>query len=328
MNLEHYLSQLLYRYSCVVVPGFGGFLTEIKSAELNNNTNMLTPPRKLVFFNANLQNNDGLIANHIAISDKITYENSVRFIALEVANWNSIIENTGFLKIKNIGDFSLNSDSKLVFVPSDDLNYLTTSFGMNTFVSPLVKREIEKKVFKFNHELEEQIVPIIKIEKVEELQEEVIVSGHKVGFSSYLKYAAVLFVCAGIAGSFGYKMYQNKLTNNQLLVEIEVQKKVENKIQEATFFISNPLAEVNSKVTPVLNYHVVAGAFKKQKNAEKEYNKLVSKGFEAKILSENKFGLIPVLYGSFASYLEARKEMNRIQSAFNPDAWVLIQELN
>jgi CCDC81-like prokaryotic HU domain 1/CCDC81-like prokaryotic HU domain 2/SPOR domain len=328
MNLEHHVSQLLYRYSCVVVPGFGGFLTEIKSANLNENTNMFSPPRKLVSFNANLQNNDGLIANHIAISDKISYDNSVRFIATEVASWKNNLENNGVLNIKNIGDFSLNSDSKLVFVPSDDLNYLTTSFGMNAFVSPFVKREIENKVFKFNHELENETFSTKKIEKIEELEEEVSVSDNKVGFPSYLKYAAVLLVSAGIAGSFGYKIYQDKLTKNQLLVEIDVQKKVESKIQQATFFISNPLPDVVANVTPVLNYHVVAGAFKKLKNAEKEYNKLVSKGFEAKILSENKFGLIPVLYGSFASYVDARKEMNRIQRSSNPDAWVLIQELN
>lgn len=324
MNLDQHVSQLLYRYPCVVVPGFGGFLTEIKSAELNENTNSFSPPKKLVSFNANLQNNDGLIANHIAVSDKITYENSVRFIASEVASWKSNLENNGVLKIKNIGNFSLNADAKLVFVPSDDLNYLSASFGMNSFVSPFVKREIEKKVFKFNHENEEQIAPITKIEDVEDIET---VENHKIGIPSYLKYAAVLLVSTGIAGSFGYKMYQDNVSKNQLLVEIDVQKKVESKIQQATFFISNPLPEVVINISPVLNYHVVAGAFKKQKNAEKEYNKLISKGFEAKILTENKFGLIPVLYGSFASYVDARKEMNRIQRSSNPDAWVLIQEL-
>jgi CCDC81-like prokaryotic HU domain 1/CCDC81-like prokaryotic HU domain 2/SPOR domain len=325
MNLDQHVSQLLYRYSCVVVPGFGGFLTEIKSAELNENTNSFSPPRKLVSFNANLQNNDGLIANHIAVSDKISYENSVRFIASEVALWKKNIENYTTLNIKNIGSFSLNADANLVFVPSDELNYLSTSFGMNTFVSPLIKREIEAKVFKFDHKKEEQIEKIEKVEKVEEINS--VIVEEKEGIPTYLKYAAVLLVSSGIAGSFGYKMYQDNVSKNQLLVEIDVQKKVESKIQQATFFISNPLPEVVINTIPVLNYHVVAGAFKKQKNAEKELQKLISKGFDAKILTENKFGLIPVLYGSFASYVDARKEMNRIQRSSNPDAWVLIQEL-
>ncbi len=325
MNLDQHVSQLLYRYSCVVVPGFGGFLTEIKSAELHENTNSFSPPRKLVSFNANLQNNDGLIANQIAASDKISYENSVRFIASEVLLWKNSLENEGILKIKNIGNFSLNENSKMVFVPSDDLNYLSTSFGMNAFVSPFIKREVEAKVFKFDHKKEaEETAVVEKLEKVEEAD---VVLDVKDGIPSYLKYAAIFLVSTGIAGSFGYKMYQDNLSRNQLLVEVDVQKKVDSKIQQATFFISNPLPEVSLNSEPVFNYHVVAGAFKKQKNAEKELNKLVSKGFDAKILTENKFGLIPVLYGSFSSYVEARKEMNRIQRSTNPDAWVLIQEL-
>ena len=28
MNIEHYISQLLYRHQCVIMPGFGAFLTE------------------------------------------------------------------------------------------------------------------------------------------------------------------------------------------------------------------------------------------------------------------------------------------------------------
>ena len=35
MKIEQYISQLLYRYQCVTVPGFGAFLTEFQSAQLD-----------------------------------------------------------------------------------------------------------------------------------------------------------------------------------------------------------------------------------------------------------------------------------------------------
>ncbi|MFN3641071.1 MAG: SPOR domain-containing protein, partial [Flavobacterium sp.] len=35
MRLETFISQLLYRYQCVTVPGFGSFITESKPAKLS-----------------------------------------------------------------------------------------------------------------------------------------------------------------------------------------------------------------------------------------------------------------------------------------------------
>ena len=70
MNIEHYISQLLYRYQCVTVPGFGAFLTEIQSAQWVESANSFYPPKKLISFNTNIKNNDGLLANHIARAEK------------------------------------------------------------------------------------------------------------------------------------------------------------------------------------------------------------------------------------------------------------------
>ena len=74
MKIEQYISQLLYRYQCVTVPGFGAFLTEFQSAQLDNNSDSFYPPKKLISFNPFIKNNDGLLANHLAQIEKINYE--------------------------------------------------------------------------------------------------------------------------------------------------------------------------------------------------------------------------------------------------------------
>ena len=86
MKIELYIAQLLYRYQCVTIPGFGAFLTEIQSAKLNESTNSFSPPKKMIAFNANLKNNDGLLANHIALAEKTSYEYAVSKIQYEVFN--------------------------------------------------------------------------------------------------------------------------------------------------------------------------------------------------------------------------------------------------
>lgn len=318
MKIEHYISQLLYRYQCVNVPGFGAFLTEIQSAQLHEDSHSFYPPKKLVSFNAYLKNNDGLLANHIAQSEKMSYEVAVSAIENQVLNWKSKLHDFEGIILKNIGEIVLNGDRNLVFTPYNQVNYLKESFGLTTYVSPMIKREI------LNQIEEKQQVAIAE-------DKEVIVFIPERKSFNYLKYAAVFVISAGIIGAsayFGNDYYQNKIQQETLIVQTNVQKKVNQKIQEATFFISSPIPCVTLTVkSDKLPYHVVAGAFRKEANAEKIYKRLVKMGYEARRIAPNKSGLYPVLYGSFSSYSEAEKEMRKVQKIDNPEAWLLIEEL-
>lgn len=314
MKIEDSISQLLYRYQCVTVPGFGAFLTEFQSAQLDENSNTFYPPKKLISFNPYLKNNDGLLANHMAHVEKIGYEVAVNIIHNEITSWKNNIQELGRFSLKNVGQFSLNAEKNLVFVPFDQLNYFKESFGLTTYVSPTVKREV------FNEVLE-----------VPQENETIAFIPEKQKNYSYLKYAAVFLLSAGITGSIGYKLYDNYLTQvaqETLVVETNVQKKINQKIQEATFIISNPLPAVTLTVAnEKMNYHVVAGAFRQEANAEKILEVLTQLGYNAKRIAPNKHGLFPVLYGSYATYAEAQKAMDSIQKIHNPEAWLLIEEL-
>jgi cell division protein FtsN len=71
----------------------------------------------------------------------------------------------------------------------------------------------------------------------------------------------------------------------------------------------------------------MAGAYRSEQNARKAYNQLIKDGYEARMLGENKHGLFPVLYGSYATMAEAEKAQKEIQKGENPDAWILIENL-
>ena len=60
---------------------------------------------------------------------------------------------------------------------------------------------------------------------------------------------------------------------------------------------------------------------------KKKLKKLVSKGYNAQIIKKNKEGLIPVVYGSFATYTEAQYKITQIQDSIDINAWLLIEEL-
>ena len=320
MKIEQYISQLLYRHQCVTVPGFGAFLTEIQSAHMHEKTNSFYPPKKLISFNSHLKNNDGLLANHISKLEKTNYENAVASIESEVVIWKSILEVNHKFSLKNIGELSLNTEKNIVFTPSENINYLTESFGLNSFVSPSIKRvtgitEVVLDVVK-----EKKPIAITPNEEIETFEER--------RSRPYLRYAAILILGLSITGSIGYKMYQNHIAKETLLVETAVQKQVQNKIQEATFFIENPIPSVTLTVKEEkLSYHVVAGAFKNEENAQKAYTELIGMGFKARRIAPNRHKLFPVLYGSYATYSEAQQAMTDIHKSVNPDAWLLVKEL-
>ena len=140
MKMEQHIAQLLYRYQCVTVPGFGAFLTEIQPAQLLESTNTFYPPKKVVSFNAHLTNNDGLLANHISQMEKIGYEVAVQNISKEVSLWKNALLNHQNVVLNSIGTLHLNISGTLTFEATTQVNFHTSSFGLNTFVSPTVKR--------------------------------------------------------------------------------------------------------------------------------------------------------------------------------------------
>ena len=313
MQIEKHISDLLYRYQCVTVPGFGAFLTETVSAHVTGSASSFFPPKKVVSFNANVKNNDGLLANHVALQEKMSYELAVIKIGDVVNEWTYLLQNRNRVVLKNIGEISVNNEMNWVFEPANTINYLTDSFGLSSFVSPEITREVLKQ----------------EVEALEEKAPIIFTPERKRDYS-YLKYAAVFVVMLG-AGGFGYKTYYDQqITNQTLLVEKNVQDKVQQQIQEATFVISAPVEAVELSVAaPVeekMPYHLVAGAYRSEVNANKAIAELKAAGFEnAKMLPMNKHNLYPVVYGSFKNLNEAQTKRKNIQKSHNAEAWLLIE---
>ena len=312
MLIEKHISDLLYRYQCVTVPGFGAFLTETVSAHVTGSASSFFPPKKVVSFNANVKNNDGLLANHVALQEKMSYELAVIKIGDVVNEWTYLLQNRNRVVLKNIGEISVNNEMNWVFEPANTINYLTDSFGLTPFVSPEITREVLKQEVAA---LEEKAPIIFTPERKKDY--------------SYLKYAAVFVVMLG--AGFGYKTYYDQqIETKTLAVQKKVQEKVQQQIQEATFVISAPVEAVELSVAaPVeekMPYHLVAGAYRSEENANKAIAELKAAGFEnAKMLPMNKHNLYPVIYGSFKNLNEAQTERKNIQKSHNAEAWLLIE---
>lgn len=309
MIIEKHISALLYRYQCVTVPGFGAFITETVSARYNETSNTFAPPKKTILFNSLLQQNDGLLANHIALEEQISFNEAVVLIQDQISLWKEELGNKKVVYLKNIGELSLNSEQKIQFEPVGSTNYLTSSFGLTAVMATALMRE---------QQTETKVIELATATKNKPRLQ-------------WMRYAAAVVAAVGLYSSVStyqeYEVYQQK----KLAVEKDVQNQIEQKLQQATFVIEAPtvikekIAEVTAK-TEQKPFHIVAGAFKTEAKAQILTNELKAKGYvNAKYLTTSKHNMRPVVYNSYATQEEAQADLRQIHEKVNKDAWIFIE---
>ena len=309
MRIDGYINDLLYRYDCVIVPDFGGFITNKIGAKINHFSHTFYPPTKQISFNSHLKHNDGLLANYIASAENISFEKASALISLSTTKWIKELQSKS-VEIERLGNLRLNEDKKIVFEPNTNVNYLTDSFGLSAISSPLVKK------------YKEPVKPIVVVAQKEEEEEE-----ERKGVPVFIKVAAgaAILLTLGFLGQKGYEKHQQK----EILAT--QQKNLEQKIQTATFVISNPLPTIELNVAKEISkpYHIVAGAFQFPENAQKKVNQLIKIGYtNAKVGGVNKWGLTQVSFDRYSDRSEAFNQLAIIRKTVAKEAWLFIEKLD
>jgi len=307
MNIQSHIRQLLYRNDCVIVEGFGAFVCQRQSARIENGT--IYPPRKIVNFNSGLKTDDGLLANQVALSEKVSFQIARQHIREFSDQLTEKLSKDKAVKIKHLGKFSLSSDHTILFQPDQSHDWLLEAYGLPSLRPAVLEKEVATTV--------EEEVPVLPIKPTSR--------------PNYWRYAAVGIIAIAIASSYGISekiksdVKQHNYAENQKAKEI-----VQQTIQQSSFVINDPLTPLTVEVDiekPKGQYHIVGGAFRVKENAEKKIAQLRDQGFEAHYLGESKYGLHQVAYNSYESKSEALKALRSIKKENNPDAWLFVKEL-
>ena len=318
MRLENYISDLLYRYECVTVPELGSFLSHELPARLDKDAQLFFPPTKRLSFNAQIMQNDGLLANYVSQCENMSYEDALLIIKSYVRSVLLKLEHGKEVRLLKVGTLSRKRSheaesysDKIVFEPEEGINYLTQSFGLTAVATRPVSREL----YKHNVEVLEQKAPIALTHKKRTSQ-------------AWLKYAAIGFLAVGLSGTLGY-LHLEQVESYNVAEKQTAEKQLENKIQQATFIIDNPLpAIVINGLKPRGKYHLVAGAFRNEENAGKRVEQLREKGYKARQIGENRFGLFQVVYDTYADPKIALAALREVRKNDNEGAWMLVQKLD
>ncbi|MDM9629939.1 SPOR domain-containing protein [Robiginitalea sp. M39] len=311
MQLENYISSLLYRYQCVVVPGFGAFLCQIKSASLQVESNTFLPPYKELSFNSQLQTSDGLLVSHIAQAEGKSYEETLENVLSAAKDWSETLKTEKQLDFPDLGSFRMNQEGRISFEPTTRVNYLMSSFGL----SPVIANGVTREVLKEEVRQIETNIPFTITPEARKVK----------GLRPLYKYAAVVLLAVSTTLS-GYSLYQEKIDSTAIAYE-KAQKEVSKSIQEATFFSTRPveLPSINLNVHSKIerSHHIIAGAYRIRENADKRISQLLSRGYDARYLGQNRYGLYQVTYASFADPNQALEFLKKVRSEDSADAWLL-----
>lgn len=140
-----YISDLLFLHDCVILPDFGGFICNYKSAYIDENSGLICPPTKDILFNRNLTHNDGLLVNWIASKENISYEKATTQLTLFCEDLKIKLNQKQRIAFGDIGVFFTDRRFNIIFEPAK-YNFFAEAYGMEPLNVPKLEMSPVKPV--------------------------------------------------------------------------------------------------------------------------------------------------------------------------------------
>lgn len=226
-NLNAILGPLLLRNDCVILPSFGGFVSNYISAKIDVKNGFITPPSKALSFNKNITSNDGLIIHYLAKEKNISFQESQQIINKEIHEIKKRLNEGLRVHFHNVGHLYLNESGKIAFEQDRFFNLLLSSYGLGN-VQFISGEEEEEQVI--HHPIDKVLPNAVSIveEKDEknketevEVEEDAPIQHHpattevksKGLFSKIARYAAVAALVPVVFYGFWIPMKTDVLTS-------------------------------------------------------------------------------------------------------------------
>lgn len=302
-KIIQHIADLLEKYDCVVIPNFGGFVLNTISADLNPVNHTIYPPSRGVSFNQNLASNDGVLTNHIAIAENISYKEAVDLVESFVEELKETLSKKRKVTLERLGVLYFDEHKLLQFKPDKQAFADESSYGLK----PL------------------QLVPVEQKEGIEIKMNTEVKEGSEGSKRKYWIAAAAVLVVGLLY--FPFKDEIKEGMNHASVSpsgEKEVFKNDSPAVDEKEVVVKEeaPAAEKVKSSGRQNPYHIVGGCFSNYENAQRMLKTMQKEGYQAEIIGKYK-GLHVVSYKSLSSRSEAENILTQVKSAHNPEAWIL-----
>ncbi len=123
------IAQLLHEYECVVVPGFGGFVTNYRASEVDTSAKAIRPPMRDLDFIDKLTFNDGVLVRRLAERNGRSYQEAINSIEEYTKNCTKALYNQQPIYVPKVGEIRADAKGNTHF-QAENTNFLTDAFGL------------------------------------------------------------------------------------------------------------------------------------------------------------------------------------------------------
>ena len=334
-SIDRYISELLFDHDCVILPEFGGFLTNYSGARIHPVRHSFHPPARTVVFNANLRTNDGLLIDHVSRSMHISYREASEAVTRFAATLNAELDKGNTVVFHNIGSCRMGKEKNIIFDPDLGYNYLDDAFGLPSFVSPAIKRETVRQ------RLEQQLTPKPSAPGKRKKRNLAPVTGWAAGI--VIPIAAALFLYfynpsaitdlgrgyASFVPTIKFSPAEHKdgkdFSSDSKYANFRVMPEKPAITEAKTGGPEQVMPEPSAAAAPaVKKYQIVVGAFSEETNASNYVRQLQARNYPASIIGTSKQGLYRVSISGHDSRSEAFGMLAKVRENENPSAWLLV----
>jgi nucleoid DNA-binding protein len=363
MEIANHIRDLLYHNDCVIVPGFGGFVTNECNARIDRATGSFYPPSREVGFNGRLDHNDGLLISYLSSRMSMNYVDIRKLVEAFVKDVNDKLVSGRTVQFDGIGRFSVDRNHNLRFEPDPAANFLTGSYGLSFYRYPAIGRQASgllkesdegKKVLQRIGAGKILRYAAITIPLVAALSWGAMNTGiireFNFDLSSLNPFTAV--IDSGLRYTVNDKaapalekpdavqrysvhdevnpaveepgsLQPDRAAETGLIADRPEAGIAESQVQIAEGAASDPRPETNIEVRRERMHFLIAGSFKKRQNAVVLTSQLATEGYNAEII-ESENGMFRVSLFSTGNRRESLQMLRQVRAEKNsPEIWLL-----
>jgi nucleoid DNA-binding protein/cell division septation protein DedD len=344
-TVQNHIKELLFEQDCVVIPDFGGFLTNFDGAKINESKQFITPPQKWLAFNALLKNDDGLLSNYIAKEESISREQANLKVKAFVEETKRYIQFDHSYFLEGLGTFSQNEENKIQFQPKVSTNFYTESFGLEnirlkkSLSLPNELQVVHTPPAVSNHTIQQVFVAVDREPMAELMEDDVVAPYSRRRFSRVLPVVYGLFGAAFLMSAIYFydnqkvslssmNPFQSSAVSQPIVKEVAAETpKIVEKVETKPFepvVLEKAVEPKETIISSDKRFFIITGSFGSVQNAKKLLKTLKNKGFdEAQLIyPKNNEKLIKVAAGVFQNELEADKQAVQISEAISQATWI------
>lgn len=124
------ITRVLYKHECAVIPGFGAFILRKNYGVANPFSGQLKPSVHSVFFNVNIQEDDGFVSNELKEISGLQFRQASSLLTSEFQALTTNCSSSHAISVGDLGKFHRNAMGDLFFLASPTLNLSKETFGL------------------------------------------------------------------------------------------------------------------------------------------------------------------------------------------------------